>query len=206
MTTNLNVKIQQKSKVKKPQKRGVLSARKLLTTAAQLFVEKGFDATSVDDIVKSANSSKGTFYHHYESKAALLLALRERVIEQHQEVIEEKCLKSKNENLYNKLETWIVVAIDAYEAIGDLHDVVFSNHPESRWTVSNMKFMKRLVAILQQGNEENAWSVSNPVVAATFIYRGITGTIDDAILTNKPLNEIKSDMIKLALNTVQIKY
>ncbi len=42
-------------------------------TAIQLFVSHGYDQTSVDQIVQQAGVSKGTFYHHFVSKSAVLL-------------------------------------------------------------------------------------------------------------------------------------
>jgi AcrR family transcriptional regulator len=42
--------------------------QRLLESALSLFVERGFHATSVDDIVATARTSKSTFYEHFESK------------------------------------------------------------------------------------------------------------------------------------------
>ena len=53
-----------------------LSSRdKLLESAATLFLEKGYDAISVNDICKHAEVSKGSFYHYFETKQVLLLTL-----------------------------------------------------------------------------------------------------------------------------------
>ena len=47
----------------------------LINSAIQLFSTQGFNTASVDDICKNAGVSKGAFYHHFESKQALFLAL-----------------------------------------------------------------------------------------------------------------------------------
>lgn len=54
----------------------------LLEIAARLFGPSGYDATSIDDIIKEAKLSKGAFYHYFPSKDALLEALASRVAEQ----------------------------------------------------------------------------------------------------------------------------
>lgn len=55
-----------------------LSSRdKLLESAATLFLEKGYDAISVNDICKYAEVSKGSFYHYFETKQVLFLTLME---------------------------------------------------------------------------------------------------------------------------------
>jgi len=46
-----------------------------MDSAVELFSNYGFGAASVDDICAEAGISKGAFYHHFESKQALFLAL-----------------------------------------------------------------------------------------------------------------------------------
>ena len=50
----------------------------LLDAALDLFIEKGFAATRVEDIAKRAGLSKGAVYLYYESKEAILEALVRR--------------------------------------------------------------------------------------------------------------------------------
>src|SRR5919204_1961957 len=42
---------------------------------AQLFRDRGFDATSVSDIARALGLTKAGLYHHFESKEALLLEI-----------------------------------------------------------------------------------------------------------------------------------
>ena len=44
----------------------------IITSAFQLFVEKGVGRTSIDDIVKKAGLAKGTFYLYFKDKDELL--------------------------------------------------------------------------------------------------------------------------------------
>lgn len=53
----------------------------LLAAALDLFVEKGFAATRLEDVAARANVSKGTLYLYYENKEALFKAVvREGII------------------------------------------------------------------------------------------------------------------------------
>lgn len=54
----------------------------LLAIAAERFGDKGYDGTSVDEIIRQAGLSKGAFYHYFPSKEALLEALAGRAAEQ----------------------------------------------------------------------------------------------------------------------------
>lgn len=55
--------------------------RQVLLTAQRLFVEKGFSATSVQDILDESKISKGTFYNYFSSKNECLMAILEHVQE-----------------------------------------------------------------------------------------------------------------------------
>src|SRR6185312_5728353 len=48
------------------------SRRDILRTAARLFQERGYDATSMQDIASALNFSKAALYHHFESKEEIL--------------------------------------------------------------------------------------------------------------------------------------
>lgn len=49
-------------------------------TAETLFIEKGYEQTTVSDIVKKINVAQGTFYYHFDSKADVLQAIVEKSI------------------------------------------------------------------------------------------------------------------------------
>ena len=48
---------------------------RIVEAAWELFYEVGYDATTVEDIVTRSQTSKGSFYHYFESKDALLGSL-----------------------------------------------------------------------------------------------------------------------------------
>jgi AcrR family transcriptional regulator len=51
----------------------------ILDEAFRIFLERGYDNASLNDVINEAGLSKGMFYHHFESKEALLLALFDRI-------------------------------------------------------------------------------------------------------------------------------
>ena len=59
-------------------KKGDLKRAQILDAAEQLFFEKGYDRTSVQDILDALGMSKGGFYHYFDSKEAVLRAVSER--------------------------------------------------------------------------------------------------------------------------------
>lgn len=53
------------------------SREKLVRTAERLMLRDGYSATRVDDVIRKAGLSKGSFYHFFDSKEALGLAALE---------------------------------------------------------------------------------------------------------------------------------
>jgi AcrR family transcriptional regulator len=51
----------------------------ILDRASALFVQRGYDNVSLNDLIADAGVSKGAFYHWFPSKDALITALAERV-------------------------------------------------------------------------------------------------------------------------------
>ncbi|MDM5246021.1 MULTISPECIES: TetR/AcrR family transcriptional regulator [unclassified Lysinibacillus] len=49
--------------------------RQIITAARELFIEKGFVETSINDIISAAKISKGTFYNHFAAKNECLIAI-----------------------------------------------------------------------------------------------------------------------------------
>ncbi len=62
--------------------RGQLTRRHILSTATNLFAEHGFDATSIETILRACDISRGALYHHFGSKEAVFTAVVEAIEEE----------------------------------------------------------------------------------------------------------------------------
>lgn len=61
--------------MKTTQERSRTRRQKVLDAALQVFAERGYSETAVDDIARASETSKGGLYFHFPSKQALFLAL-----------------------------------------------------------------------------------------------------------------------------------
>ncbi|MEK5336979.1 TetR/AcrR family transcriptional regulator [Bacillus sp. FSL M8-0166] len=52
--------------------------QQILDVSTKLFQEKGYEKTSLQDIIHELNMSKGAIYHHFKSKEEILRAVMER--------------------------------------------------------------------------------------------------------------------------------
>ncbi|MDM5326440.1 TetR/AcrR family transcriptional regulator [Neobacillus sp. CF12] len=79
----------------------------VINKAHQLFIEKGFQATSIQDILDFSGISKGTFYKYFSSKSELLIAIYK--------TISKKLEKDRNELLMGKNPSDIEIFIKQIE-------------------------------------------------------------------------------------------
>mgnify|MGYP000292661322 len=56
-------------------KKGKSAKNRIVTAAWQLFHEKGYNGTTVDDIIALSGTSKGSFYYYFNTKDELLNTL-----------------------------------------------------------------------------------------------------------------------------------
>jgi len=54
-----------------------ITHKTIIETAESLFAEKGYNGTSINDIVRKSGQSKGAIYNHFENKERLFLAILE---------------------------------------------------------------------------------------------------------------------------------
>jgi len=59
--------------------------QEILRTAARLFQERGYDATSMNDVAAALKLSKGGLYHHFQSKDEILFHLMDHAMDITQE-------------------------------------------------------------------------------------------------------------------------
>ena len=68
-------------------KRGKNTKKKIVSAAWKLFYEQGYDQTTVDEIVELSGTSKGSFYHYFDGKDALLGSLSFLFDEKYEELL-----------------------------------------------------------------------------------------------------------------------
>lgn len=77
----------------------------IITTAEEFFLTKGFNKTTVNDILKRIGIAKGTFYHYFVSKEEVLEAVIGQIIDQ--EILRAKEIQQSNDTALEKLITFL---------------------------------------------------------------------------------------------------
>ncbi len=157
----------------------------LLDAAAALFVEKGIAATSIEDIAERAGVAKGTFYHYFQDRAAMLEALRRRYSQRFSDLVDAAMDACPAQDRNARLAAWCHAIVGEYLATYALHDAIFHDpHVCQRCVLSEEAFIVSLATLLREGNETGSWAVAEPLTTAAFMFHGLHGLLDEAIATN----------------------
>jgi len=141
-----------------PRDAAIDSRQDILRTAARLFQQQGYDATSMNDVAAALKLSKGGLYHHFQSKDEILFNLmnhaldvtQERVIDAVQDIADPE----------ERLRTVIRRHIEVVMSVRDREITVMlhENHPlppAMRRKINARKkgyvhFMENLIAEVQR--------------------------------------------------------
>ena len=156
-----------------------------MNAAQSLFLQQGVGPTTVDQITAGAGVAKGTFYLHFQSKEAVLTALRARYVREFQARLEAAMDECGADDWTGKLAAWAAAGISAYLDSVPLRDLVFhefetdGSHPDI--------VLEYLTDMLQGGAAQGVWSVEDPRLAAVYLFHGLHGVVEEAVAGNKPV-------------------
>jgi AcrR family transcriptional regulator len=159
-----------------------LTARRrheILGTAVRLFAERGYDATSLDDIARELGFTKGIVYHYFASKGALL---REAVAESmettliRQQAIVDSALPP-DAKLRRIVHDWVHdVLFDYQRYLVTLADrAVLGRTSDEAAQARPRRFVRQYRAILEEGVRAGCFRAVDPGVAAQTIVQSIQG-------------------------------
>jgi AcrR family transcriptional regulator len=92
--------------------------RKLLDAGAQVFATRGYHAARVDDVVKLARTSHGTFYLYFANKEDLFGALTSEVASSMHELAEDFPALEAGPDGLAALRAWVTSFSDLYDRYG----------------------------------------------------------------------------------------
>jgi AcrR family transcriptional regulator len=149
---------------------------KIINVAQTLFYQKGYDKTSVNEIIKKIDIAKGTFYHYFESKEDLLDKMVGKIVAGVMIPLKIK-LRHKNLNAIDKLkyffQQWTIFKIKNIEFFQWLVRIMYKKENlllRHKIQQNSLKKMAPFISeIIKQGQKEGLFSVSNPRETAEII-------------------------------------
>ena len=176
----------------------------LLDAAAALFVEQGVAATSIDHIVDRAGVAKGTFYHYFQDRAAMLGALRCRYSQHFAEAASAAIEANAGRDRTTRLKAWIEATVRTYLATYALHEAIFHDPAIChRWVMGEEPVVKLLADLLEDGAAAGEWDVGDPLGNAVCMFSGLHGLVDETIATGGDATAIVPCLARLFGNMVR---
>jgi AcrR family transcriptional regulator len=168
----------------------------VLQTASTLFLTKGYQVTSMDEIVAISKVSKTNIYYHYKSKEELLLAIVDQLISRYEErisrtLMQDMSIPAKMERLF----TILTEDNEQSDYVGGcpfltLYTQTSHSSSEARAKIKGFfdKQLQVVEKLLEEGIEKNELSRNLPVhETAALIVTSIEGALFLTKATNNPM-------------------
>ena len=141
-----------------PRKSGRNTKGRIVSAAWKLFYEQGYDNTTVEDIIFESETSKGSFYHYFEGKDALLGSLSMIFDEKYEELRQEMDpdmhavdkLIYMNHELFTMIDSTVSV-----ELLARLFSTQLTTKGEKHLLSRDRTYFKLLHQVVRQGLERH---------------------------------------------------
>ena len=140
----------------------------IIEIATDLFVHKGYDDTTIEDIFKNWGGSKGSLYYHFKSKEEILNAVVNTLVENEEKRIKE-ILSKENRNALDLLTLFLVACLDRPKQLYGLEVGIYQTKNITLfYRIAKLyieKSMPILEPIILQGIDEGIFKVEYPAEA-----------------------------------------
>jgi AcrR family transcriptional regulator len=145
--------VERKEQGMKAIKEGEVRRREILVAARELFVKKGYDQTSINDILKIVDIAKGTFYYYFSSKEEVLEAIILDIVEEGARRAE-KIIKDKSIPLVNRIMMAIMAQAPEFEGSDEIKEELHKVENAKLERLYLREMLKRMTPVLQDTVQE----------------------------------------------------
>ncbi|MBK7454978.1 MAG: TetR/AcrR family transcriptional regulator [Anaerolineales bacterium] len=171
------------------QQRSEETRSKIISSAIKLFSTRGYNTASVDDICKDAEISKGAFYHHFESKQALFLALLDGWLTTIDQGIEASRESSVPETFFLITQAFPYIFKTANEGLPMFLEFwLQASREEKIWQASiapYRRYHKYFTSLIKRGVDEGSFVDVDPELTARMIVSMAMGLLLQSLLDPK---------------------
>jgi AcrR family transcriptional regulator len=149
----------------------------LLSISENIFLEKGYEQATINDILVASGISKGAFYHYFGSKEEILVASIENIMDKSvaylQPNIDDEKLGAMDKfiKFMHQKSDFQTQNLEYASLLGKLmHSEIFQ---QKYVMIASQKIVPLFAKLIQQGIEEGVFSVSYPYETAEILIRTI---------------------------------
>jgi AcrR family transcriptional regulator len=190
------------------QQRSEETRSRILESAIKLFSKRGYNKASVDDICAEAGISKGAFYHHFESKQALFLALLDGWLQTIDNAIEASRDKTAPETFMQMTEAFPYIFETAGEGLPMFLEFWLQASRDPKiWEASiapYRRYHKYFTSLIKKGVEEGSFVEVDPELASRLIVSTAMGLFLQSMLDPKGAKweKVARDSTNLLVNSL----
>ena len=154
--------------------------RKIFETSMKLFAEKGYDATSIEEITATVGVAKGTLYYHFSSKEEIFNFLIEEGIKLLQNSVDIKT--AKHNNYIDKIKAIVLIQIKIVAKYENIITIILSQFwgtEQRNKKCQNLvyEYIGQIEKIVQEGIEKGEIKKGDTRAMAAEIYGLICSTL-----------------------------
>lgn len=140
--------------------------RRLMAAATRLFADRGYDRTSVQEIVEAAGVTKGALYHYFGSKDDLLHEIYARLLRLQQEHLDAvaDAAGPVQERLRRAAADVVVTTIDNLDDAAIFFRSMHQLSPDKQKQVraERRRYHERFRALVEEGQQSGVFSTATP--------------------------------------------
>lgn len=168
------------------QQRSEETRTKIVESAIKLFSSRGYSAASVEDICVEAGISKGAFYHHFESKQSLFLALLDSWLQTIDNAIESTKDKTAPETFMQMTKAFPYLFETAGEGLPMFLEFwLQASRDRKVWEASiapYRRYHKYFTSLIKKGVDEGSFVEVNPELVSRMIVSTAMGLLLQSLL------------------------
>ena len=146
---------------------------KIVNAAWKLFYEQGYEDTTVEEIIDLSGTSKGSFYHYFDGKDALLSTLSSLFDEKYEELynVVDPNLSSMDQLLFLNQELFRMIENSiSLDLLARLYSTQLTTNGEKHLLDHNRIYYKLLRKIIAKGQADGQLSIRSNVNEMVKLY------------------------------------
>lgn len=177
-----------------------------IEAARELFMEKGFDQTSISDITRKVGMSHGSFFYYFKSKNDIMKAVIYSITSEWKRLLED-LIADNRMNALQKMQTILNMTLREQRTKHSINEFFQKEGNATMYKEYKEKSQEVIIPlithIVEQGVEEGTFNIEFPKETVEYI-GSILGNLGDILKSSNSNDEYKRKIHALELLLTRI--
>ena len=171
--------------------------QQIIEASAKLFLEKGYEKTSIQDILDEVKMSRGVVYYYFKSKKEILDAIQAQRLESMRPLIKGIQAENAKEKIAKVFSMLIGDVEDGAESLSDEKALALEHWKDPHIILSNMQAQttdaKLIVDLFEEGIRDGSIQTEYPLQTAELMVM-LLNTWSNPIVFNRDLEQTETHL------------